>query len=148
MKRAGIKEQLQVKTENGEEQYAKIKVLMAEDNPVNQKVLNLMLEQNDCQVMIAENGAQALDIYRKHAFDLILMDVQMPVMDGIEATKAIQSLEVYKNNQIPIIAVTANAFEEDRKRILKEGMHDFLPKPIKPNELKSILTKYTSKVSL
>jgi signal transduction histidine kinase/ActR/RegA family two-component response regulator len=120
-----------------------IRVLLAEDNPVNQKVITLMLEQAGAQVEIANNGLEAVDIFKEKEFDLVLMDLQMPEMDGLEASKVIKASRKYKKHPTPIIAVTANAFVEDRTRALEAGMDDFLTKPIRPQEFKGILAKYS-----
>ncbi|MDZ7848281.1 MAG: ATP-binding protein [Owenweeksia sp.] len=117
-------------------------VLLAEDNPVNQKVISLMLEQSGASVSIAENGKEAAEKFEKQDFDIILMDLQMPVMDGLEAAQLIKKSAKYSKCQVPIIAVTANAFSEDRSRALEAGMDDFLTKPIRPQEFHGILAKY------
>ena len=102
-----------------------------------------MLEQNGAEVMIANNGLEAVDLYKNHEFDLVLMDLQMPEMDGLEASAVIKSLKRYKKFPAPIVAVTANAFVEDRTKALEAGMDDFLTKPIRPQEFKGILAKYS-----
>ncbi len=144
----GIGEKLKHKKEpvklnsSSEKLQAKIRVLLAEDNPVNQKVMVLMLRQIGAEVVIANNGLEAVDSYETHDFDLVLMDLQMPEMDGLEATSVIQASDKYKNRSTPIIAVTANAFVEDRTRALEAGMDDFLTKPVRPQEFKGMLAKY------
>lgn len=119
-----------------------VKVLLAEDNPVNQKVMTLMLQQTGAEVIIANNGLEAVECFKKQEFDMILMDLQMPEMGGLEATAVIQASSRYKKRHTPIIAVTANAFVEDRTRALEAGMDDFLTKPIRPQEFKGMLAKY------
>lgn len=119
------------------------RVLIAEDNVVNQKVLTLMLEQMGAIVELAENGVEAVQKFRAGNYDLVLMDVQMPEMDGMQATRAIHESFQYRLSPVPIIAVTANAFSEDRKAALAAGMDDFISKPVKPQELRGILGKYT-----
>ena len=120
-----------------------IRVLLAEDNPVNQKVISLMLEQSGAEVSIANNGLEAVDLFKKGKFDIVLMDLQMPEMDGLEASKVIKASKEYRKHPTPIVAVTANAFVEDRTRALEAGMDDFLTKPIRPQEFKGIIAKYS-----
>ncbi|MCR8921162.1 response regulator [Dasania sp. GY-MA-18] len=104
-------------------------VLIAEDNPVNQMVLKGMLEKLDCIVLTANNGQQALDTLQQQPVDIILMDCQMPIMDGFEATKKIrQTNSAYSN--VPIIAVTANAMAGDNEQCIALGMNDYIKKPI------------------
>ncbi len=109
-------------------------VLLAEDNRVNQLVAKKMLESMGCQVTIADDGARAVEAARESRFDLILMDCQMPVMDGFEATKQIRSL-CEGSAQTPIVALTANALKEDRARCLQAGMNDYLTKPVAKGSL-------------
>jgi len=116
----------------------KLRILLAEDNPVNQRVAKTMLEKQGFQVTIANNGKEAIELVTSQDFDLVLMDVQMPEMDGLEATKKIRELGI----KIPIIALTANAFEEDRKRCLEAGMDDYLSKPIKIEELLNVMSNF------
>jgi two-component system, sensor histidine kinase and response regulator len=113
-------------------------VLLAEDNPVNQSLALAHLRKLGCRVTLANNGLEALAAYRREPFDLILMDCQMPEMDGYEATRMIRADET-DGRRIPIIAVTANAMQGDREVCLACGMDDFLPKPYKQNQLKSLL---------
>ena len=122
--------------ESGESQVQPLdlgRILLAEDNELNQEVAQAILEEAGFTVDIAENGRIALDML-KHAepdcYQLVLMDVQMPVMDGYEATRAIRSLENPALSGIPILAMTANAFEEDKQAALKCGMNGHISKPI------------------
>ena len=92
-------------------------------------------------IKVASNGKMALKVLDKFEIDLVLLDIQMPIMDGYEATKIIRSFN-NKNAQIPIIAMTANAFEEDRKHALQLGMNEHLAKPVDIEKLKDVLTKY------
>jgi CheY-like chemotaxis protein len=112
-----------------------LRVLLAEDNPVNQKVAARILEKQGHAVKIAGNGRAALDEWEKHEFDLILMDVQMPEMDGLEATVAIRRRELSTGAHIPIIALTAHAMVQDREICLSAGMDGYLTKPIRTEEL-------------
>ena len=105
-------------------------VLVAEDNPVNIEVIKEFLSALGCTYSIATNGMEAVTLYRCENFDLVLMDCQMPVMDGISATRRIRDFETDHNRPVkPIIAVTANAFAEDRSHCLSAGMNDYLSKP-------------------
>lgn len=124
----------------------KIRVLLVEDNLINQKVFTLLLEKNNATVTIANNGLEAFNLYDEQNFDLIFMDIQMPVMDGLVATERIRNHTKNKINYVPIVAITANAFNEDRDKAFKAGMDDFLTKPVNPLELKSIIEKYNEKV--
>ena len=124
------------------QQYSASRVLMAEDVPLNQEVLKDMLQEAGLHADIAENGKVALDKASNVAYDLILMDMQMPIMDGMSATEAIRRLPGY--DKTPIIALTANAFDEDRQICLNAGMNDFLTKPIKAEVLFATVLKWLS----
>ncbi|MBS0356938.1 MAG: transporter substrate-binding domain-containing protein [Proteobacteria bacterium] len=119
---------------------ARVRVLLAEDNEVNQEVTKEFLHDVGVSVTIAENGAQALDMVRSAPFDLVLMDMQMPVMDGLTATREIRKLPGLAD--LPIIAITANAMVEDQIRCLEAGMNDHLGKPYQPEDLYAILRKW------
>ena len=120
-----------------------LRVLVAEDNVVNQMVIRSILESLNCAVTIANNGKEAIDLYSDQAVDIVLMDISMPVMDGEEATNRIRSIQRENNAHVPIIGVTAHAMQDDRNRCLKAGMDDYLPKPVKPEAICDILTKWT-----
>ncbi len=105
------------------------RVLIVEDNPINQKVAVILVTKLGFVADVANDGSEALDMVRDQAYTLILMDCQMPVMDGFEATKAIRALQT-QAAQVPIIAVTANVMEGQRDKCLAAGMNDYLPKPI------------------
>lgn len=109
-----------------------LRILLAEDNPVNQKVASRMLEKNGHQVIIADNGKAAIELHEKENFDLILMDIQMPVMSGDQATRMIREKEQQDSTRrpIPIIALTAHAMSGDREKYLALGMDDYVSKPI------------------
>ncbi len=129
---------------------APMNILLAEDNRVNQKVAQKLLENLGHTTTIASDGQQALALFQKSTFDLILMDIQMPVMDGEQATKKIRGLEAKKGRSgapIPIIALTANAMKGDRERFLSSGMDDYIAKPFKKMDLLRILKKYTKEKS-
>jgi hypothetical protein len=104
-----------------------IHVLLVEDKLVNQKVVKLMLQNFGCQVTVAKNGEEAVELFRENEFDLVLMDIQMPKMDGITAQKIIR--ENYKNVP-PIIGLSANALNGDSEHYISEGMDDYIPKPV------------------
>ena len=121
------------------------KILLVEDNEINIYVAKLILEKAGCLVTVAKNGQQAIDTFTNapvHYFNAILMDVRMPVMDGIEATKVIRSLQQSDAKTIPIIAMTADAFAEEQKRTLDAGMNYHLAKPINPALLYKVLAQY------
>jgi two-component system, sensor histidine kinase and response regulator len=113
------------------------RILLAEDNPINQEVATELLKEAGLSVDLAEDGQQAIDLARCNDYDLILMDVQMPHVDGIEATKTIRRLPAH--TAIPIVAMTANAFNEDRDICLGAGMNDHLAKPVAPEKLYATL---------
>jgi len=118
----------------------KLSILLVEDNVLNQKFAVATLVKNGHQVVVAENGEIAFEKFIKGSFDLILMDVQMPVMDGIQATISIRKHEKEKGlKPVKIIAVTAYAMDRDRERCLKSGMDKFLAKPFKPEHLMGII---------
>jgi CheY-like chemotaxis protein len=115
-----------------------LKILLAEDNPVNQKLTTRMLEKHGYAAVVAGNGKAAVAAFeaaRAHPFDLILMDVQMPELDGFEATAAIRDMEKAAGTHVHIIALTANAMKSDRDRCLAAGMDGYLSKPIKLDTL-------------
>ena len=118
------------------------KVLLAEDNKINRIVLERMLKKINLDCVLVENGKEALDTYLAEDFDMILMDIHMPVMNGIEATQHIQASGKFKSTPLPIIAITASAFEEDRKIALEHGLNDFITKPVLFDNLKIVLQKY------
>ncbi|MBX3177909.1 MAG: response regulator [Candidatus Hydrogenedentes bacterium] len=115
------------------------RVLLAEDNIVNQKVATGMLKRLGLDVEIASDGQQAVECVRERAYDLIFMDVQMPVMDGLEATARIRELP--HGERVPIIAMTANAMQGDRDRCIAAGMDDYLAKPLDPRQLGRAITR-------
>ena len=117
------------------------KVLLAEDNLINQKLTVRLLEKQGWQISVANNGNEVLNLLDKNKFDFILMDVQMPEMDGIEATREIRKREEETGKHVPIIALTANAFKEDKKKCLEAGMDEYATKPIKINEIFSVIEK-------
>ena len=120
---------------------ARLHILLAEDNPINQKVAVRMLERLGHCVTVAANGKEALSESGKQTFDLIFMDVQMPEMDGFEAAAAIRSRERTTGGHTPIIAITADAMEGDRERCLGGGMDDYIAKPIRAQDLSDAINR-------
>lgn len=120
----------------------KLHVLLAEDNLINQKVAMMVVQKMGFTVDVAMNGKIAVDKFSQNSYDMILMDIMMPEMDGIEATKIIREIEKNKTpgKRIKIVALTANAMKEDREKCLSSGMDDYLSKPFKPEDLESLLS--------
>ncbi len=118
-------------------------VLLVEDNPVNSEVARQYLLELGCRVEMAENGKEAVEACKRRRYDLVLMDCQMPVLDGLGATRKIRELEEETGTEpMPIVAVTANAFDEDRRACLEAGMDDYLSKPFSPEQLVDVLEKW------
>jgi CheY-like chemotaxis protein len=117
------------------------RALIVEDNLINQKVLHKLLEKLNIPADIAINGLEAVSLYYENEYDIIFMDLHMPEMDGFEATEKIHSSEKYKLNAIPIIAVTASAFDEDKTKAISKGMDDFITKPVVLKNLEEIIAK-------
>ncbi len=129
--------------EEGEASVYDATVLVVEDNDINQSLISLLLEQQGIIPDIADNGLQAVEMFTAKRYDLILMDINMPVMDGLEATRQIREYEgVNSFDPCPIIALTANVMKEDRERFLRGGMDDYLTKPIDPERLGEVLARY------
>jgi signal transduction histidine kinase/ActR/RegA family two-component response regulator len=120
-----------------------LKVLLVEDNPINQKVALHLLRKQKHQVDIAPDGLIALEMFDANAYDVILMDVQMPNLDGLEATRAIRERERNSGRRTPIIGLTASAMREDESRCLEAGMDAYLAKPVKPDEMYAMITQVT-----
>jgi len=121
-------------------------ILVAEDNPVNQKVTLLQLRNMGYFADVVPNGRDAISALRVRSYALVLMDAQMPEMDGIEATRRIRAAEQAGEpgftHRVPIIAMTANAMSGDRETCLNAGMDDYLAKPVKPTALRDVLVRY------
>jgi CheY-like chemotaxis protein len=115
--------------------HRQLRVLLVEDNLINQKVASRLLEMHGHAVVIAGNGREALDVLDEADFDLVLMDVQMPEMDGLTATAAIRKREQQSGRHLPIVALTANAMSGDRERCLEAGMDGYVAKPVEPHVL-------------
>ena len=118
-------------------------VLLAEDNPVNQRVARALLEKRGHTVVVVENGREATEALATQQFDVVLMDLQMPVMDGLQATAAIRAMEQSTGRHTPIVAMTAHAMRGDDRRCLEAGMDAYLPKPVKAADLMSIIERLT-----
>ncbi|MGB2697545.1 MAG: response regulator [Candidatus Zixiibacteriota bacterium] len=125
-----------------EQKRRTVHILLVEDNPMNQKLAVALLKRAGYSVHPVENGVKAIEALKRTAYNLILMDVQMPEMNGFEATKAIRQMEDEKKH-IPIIAMTAHAMKGDKERCLKAGMDDYVSKPIEPQELFDAIEKWT-----
>jgi CheY-like chemotaxis protein len=126
---------------------ARARILLAEDNPVNQKVAITVLKKLGLQADLARNGREALEAVKAASFDLILMDCQMPEMDGFEATRQIRRMEDGKVH-VPIVAMTANALAGDKERCLEVGMDDYVPKPITIESVREALKRWLSPATM
>lgn len=117
------------------------RVLVVEDNAVNRKLVQRMLEKLGCTVDIAEDGPRALEAAARGSFDLVLMDWQMPGMDGLETTRRMKAIW-RPDRQVPVVALTANAMEGDRALCLQAGMSDYLTKPLQMSTLEAALERW------
>ncbi|MDP3033120.1 MAG: ATP-binding protein, partial [Rhodocyclaceae bacterium] len=124
-------------------EFAGTRILLAEDEPINQEVSRDLLEHAGLVVDLAEDGQQALDLAKQNSYALILMDMQMPVMNGVDATRAIRALPGCA--QTPILAMTANAYDEDRQVCIDAGMNDHIAKPVDPDKLYETLIGWLEK---
>jgi len=125
------------------QEQSAISILIVEDDAVSRTVVEKFAARKGWKVMIAENGKQAIDIFKQNSFDIVLLDVQMPVMNGYETTGIIRLLESSKGTHTPIIAMTAFALKGDRKKCLEAGMDDYLSKPVVVNEFYAAVEKWT-----
>jgi two-component system, sensor histidine kinase and response regulator len=123
-----------------------LRILLAEDNLVNQKLAVRLLEKRGHAVAVADNGREALAALEQQSFDVVLMDVQMPEMDGLETTAAIREKERAAGSRVPIVAMTARAMKGDRERCLAAGMDDYVSKPLQPTELFDTVERLTTAV--
>jgi CheY-like chemotaxis protein/signal transduction histidine kinase len=117
-------------------------ILLAEDNVSNQQIIILYIKNAVKKIDVAFNGKEALEKFGHTKYDLVLMDIQMPIMDGLKATQKIREIEQSTNSHTPIVAVTANAFPEDKERCLASGMDDYISKPFQPDELLQMIKKH------
>ena len=116
--------------------------MLVEDNLINQKITHLTLKPLVASIETASNGKEALDKFGNAAFDLILMDIQMPVMSGLIAAEKIRALEASTNSHVPIIAITANAMLGDKEKCISAGIDDYISKPFQPSALIEKIKKY------
>jgi CheY-like chemotaxis protein len=118
-------------------------ILLAEDNPVNQKITQKVLKRLGYPVDVAANGLEVLEALERRSYDIILMDIQMPMMDGLEATRIIRQ-RISPEKQPKIIAVTAHALDYSREMCLDAGMDEYIAKPVQKDELAEVLCRYQS----
>ena len=132
------------KRQDAEPGRLQAKILLAEDNPINQMVAQKMLEKLGLKADVANNGAEAVKVLSETAYDLVLMDCQMPEMDGFDATREIRKMEIKALNEepLPVIAMTANVMSGDRERCLEVGMDDYIGKPVQVDKLEEVLRKW------
>jgi CheY-like chemotaxis protein len=123
---------------------ATLQILVAEDNRVNQKVARRLLEKQGHQVAVVATGREAVEACRATSFDLVLMDIDMPELNGYEATAAIRSHEATIDQYTPILALTANAMKGDREKCLAAGMDGYVAKPIQLDELREAIAQVSS----
>jgi CheY-like chemotaxis protein len=128
--------------ENQQGSERKIRILVAEDNSVNQKVVLKQLMSLGYQAEVVNNGQEAVDRLKEHEYDVVLMDCQMPIMDGYRATQEIRSFEG-ERKRTTIIAITANAMPEDRQRCMDAGMDDYMSKPASREDLRKKVEQWT-----
>lgn len=140
-----VQPKIAVSSQAGKNPAVRLRVLLAEDNPVNQLLVQRLLEKRGHSVVVASTGVEALDILQRENVDVVLMDIQMPEMDGLEATKAIRSRESDGRPRTPVIALTAHAMKGDREKCLAAGMDAHLSKPIRPAELDEVLEKFMAR---
>ena len=123
-----------------------MKVLLVEDNPLNQRVAIEFMKLWKVDVACASNGQEAVDVVKQNDFDIVLMDLQMPIMDGYEATKFIRALPQPKYQRLPIITLTADAYKEVEERTKSIGMNGYLTKPLHPEKFKEKLLYYRATI--
>ncbi|MCB0031912.1 MAG: response regulator, partial [Anaerolineales bacterium] len=128
-------------------QRVPLTILVAEDNRVNQKLIERVLTKLGYQPMVVENGQLAVEELSQQSYDVVLMDIQMPILDGVSATREIRA-SLAKDNQPHIIALTANAMAGDREHYLANGMDDYLSKPLRLEELKNALERFNNSRSV
>ncbi|MFZ5352845.1 MAG: PAS domain S-box protein [Bacillota bacterium] len=147
--KAGNKELKKNSDSNGKKTESNYgyRIMMVEDDKINQMVTRLMLEKLGHRVDIAENGEKAIKLYNETDYDMILMDIQMPVMDGIQATREIRQIEKNSSKHVPIIAFTAHAFKNEKEKFLAEGMDGFIAKPIIIEELLNVIDEVMKKLN-
>lgn len=122
--------------------YHNYRILVAEDNYINQKLIRKLLNKKGYDTLIVDDGKKAVDLYDQNNYDVILMDIQMPVMDGYQATAYIREKEKLTGDHIPIIGITAFAMESDRQRCFRIGMDDYLSKPFNRDDFYDVIEKH------
>ena len=140
------KEEDTLEEENLSKNLSGLTALLVEDNELNMEIAKFILENAGINVITAKERKEAVDVFAKsddHYFDVILMDIMMPVMDGLTATKTIRSVERQEAKTIPIFAMTANAFLDDKKQSKEAGMNEHLSKPLDEKKLMNTIWKYT-----
>ena len=135
-------EKLEITQQEVDKALEDVSILIVEDNFMNQKLITKILDIWNCKYHIAKNGLEGVNLCEANKYDIILMDVHMPEMDGCEATINIRANKENPNNEVPIIALTAAALLDEKKRVFESGMDDFLTKPFSPNVLKGLLRKW------
>jgi len=133
-------------TQSPEDRSQALNILLVEDNVVNQRVASGLLQKRGHRVAVAGNGLEALKALEQDSYDLVLMDVQMPEMDGLETTAKIREMERHSARHQPVVALTARAMKGDLEHCLSAGMDGYLAKPIRPEELDDLLDKYTGRL--
>jgi osomolarity two-component system sensor histidine kinase NIK1 len=121
-----------------------VKILLVEDNLMNQKVVMFNLKKLNLEIAPAVMGSEAIELFKKNEFSLVLMDIMLPEMDGYEITQAIREMEKQNNvkNPVPIIALTANTYDNDKEKCFNAGMNDYLSKPFTSKQLIDMIAKY------
>ena len=126
----------------------KLRILLVEDNEMNQRLIARILEKMGHEVAVADDGRKALEVLSRREFDLVAMDMQMPVMDGLETTREIRSCEARTGRHIAIVAMTANAFEEDRRKCFDAGMDGYVVKPVSVEAVRKEIDRVMSKAEV
>jgi CheY-like chemotaxis protein len=122
-------------------EFKDLNILLAEDNFINQKIALLTFAKTGVSIDVASNGKQAVEMYKGKTYDLILMDLQMPVMDGVEATRQIRNVEKESSHRAYIIALTASTLYEKKDECLQAGMDNIMEKPLQENVLRELISK-------
>ncbi len=122
--------------------YHNYKVLVAEDNYINQKLIKKLLHKKGYNTLVVEDGKKVIDVLQNQQYDVILMDIQMPIMDGYQATSCIREKERLTGEHIPIIGITAFAMESDRQKCFAIGMDDYLSKPFHKDDFYDVIEKH------
>jgi CheY-like chemotaxis protein/HPt (histidine-containing phosphotransfer) domain-containing protein len=120
------------------------RILVVEDDPINRLLVSTLLRKNGCEVITAASGGEAVEALERDRYDLVFMDVQMPGVDGLEATRRIRACEAQGGSRTPIVGLTAHALARDREQCLAAGMDDHLPKPVEPEQLFAAVAQHTS----